>query len=132
MKSLCVKTVAGALKRCMPNVCRTSGCSGASIDELRHCPACGVRYRRERRRGRELASATRRVNWDLFVFLDEPHARRLAEHIVGNARIGRTAILYAVSDFIAEAHDSAAGESGGEQLTRRLRGRLRVLPGGAS
>jgi hypothetical protein len=45
----------------------------------------------------------------------------LAEHIVGNARIGRGAILYAFEDFIAEAQELAAGDPAEVQFPAQLR-----------
>jgi hypothetical protein len=128
---MCVKTAAESLKQWMPDVCRTPGCSEVPVDGLGHCPACRARYQHDRRRGRELAAAARQANWDLMLFLDDRHARRLAEHIVGNARIGRGAILYAFEDFIAEAQELAAGEPSDIQIPAR-RPRLRLLRGGAS
>jgi hypothetical protein len=118
----------------MAHVCRTYGCAHAPIDGLGHCLTCGHRYAADRRADDALAAAARRQNWELFVFLDETYARRFAEHLVGNARIGPGAILYAVIDLLAEAEEAALLTIEPTAETRSLpRGpQLRLIHGGAS
>jgi hypothetical protein len=38
--------------------------------------------------------------------LGDRDARRLAEHLVGHARLGRRSVMFAMSDFKAETRDA--------------------------
>jgi hypothetical protein len=96
--------------------------------ELGYCPPCDARYHKSRDDGERLAAAARARHWELFAWLDEPQARRLAEHLVGNARIERRSIMHAVADFIAEASD--VNQPAGDRASGR--GRLRAIDGGAA
>ncbi|MGO9960842.1 MAG: hypothetical protein ACLP50_33505 [Solirubrobacteraceae bacterium] len=95
--------------------------------------AASDRYQRHRRDRARLGGATRRRRWERFACLDEQQARELAEHVVGHARIGRDATLYAIADFIAETHEAALGslQPAGPTVSAP-RPRLRVIGGGAS
>jgi hypothetical protein len=89
----------------MPFVCRTVGCAATVAGALGYCPVCHGRYVQARADGDRLVAAARRRYWELFACLEEPQARRLAEHLVGHARIGRRSVMFAVADFVAEAHE---------------------------
>ncbi len=113
----------------MPAICRTQGCPDPALEQLGHCAVCYARYQRDRGDGRRLAAAARREHCELFSCLEEPEARRFAEHLVGHARLGRRSVICAIADFVAETRETqfpAAGDA-----VSGCHRRLRLMPGGA-
>ena len=68
----------------------------------------------------------------MFACLQEPEARRLAEHVVGHARLGRHSVMWAVADFIAETCEAQLRAVGVGESVSAFRPRLRLIPGGAA
>jgi hypothetical protein len=112
----------------MPPVCRTPGCAGTAAGRLRYCPACDARYEQARSDRDQLAAAARHRHWPLFACLEQPEASTLAEHVVGNARIGRGSVMYAIADYLAEACERHCAMDD----TAGARRPLRVIRGGAA
>jgi hypothetical protein len=126
---ICGKTLARVLKHQMPAICRTQGCPEKALEQLGHCAVCYARYWRDRGDGRRLVAAARRERWELFSCLEEPEARRFAEHLVGHARLGRRSVMWAIADFVAETRETQFPAAGDAVSACR---RLRLIPGGAA
>lgn len=75
------------------------------MGRLGYCPGCQARYQARRDASDRLAAEVRITNGDLFRGLSEFDARRLAEHLVGRARLGRGALMAGIADYLAETRE---------------------------
>jgi hypothetical protein len=115
----------------MTPICRTSGCTQSEVDELGYCEFCRQRYDADRDLMAVVGERVRlRYPW-LFSALGKDQARALAAHAAGNTVIGRTAIWWAITDFVAEAREQDLARQARAHLTppaRRQGARPRCPP----